>query len=417
MSKEQQQKPRVCVIGGGPSGMSILSAFMYAKEKGADVPELVCFEKQEEMGGLWNYSWRVGVDEYGESVHGSMYRYLWSNGPKECLEMADYTYDEHFKKPIPSFPPRLVLRDYLLGKAKKYGIEKFIRTRHVVRAVEEVKDSNGKKFTVKYENLRTRKCATETFDYVVVATGHFSVPNFPTYPGVETFPGDVLHSHDFKDAVKYKDKRIVIVGASYSGEDIALQLYKYGAKEVIISYRTAPMGYKFPDCIQEWPLLRKVDRSTVHFSNGKTFEADAMIFCTGYQHHFPFMPDNIRLHSSNVLYPDNLYKGCIFNESTNICYLGMQDQWYTFTLFDSEAWFVRDYILGRIKLPAKEERDADIKKWLDRSVSIHKDISNCVEGSWFEALYFQRDFIADLYTVGSIHYVSCRLYSVKKSLS
>ena len=41
-------------------------------------------------------------------VPNSMYRYLWSNGPKECLEFADYSFDEHFGKPIPSFPPREV---------------------------------------------------------------------------------------------------------------------------------------------------------------------------------------------------------------------------------------------------------------------------------------------------------------------
>ena len=48
-----------------------------------------------------------------------MYRYLWSNGPKECLEFADYSFDEHFGKPIPSFPPREVLYDYILGRVKK----------------------------------------------------------------------------------------------------------------------------------------------------------------------------------------------------------------------------------------------------------------------------------------------------------
>ena len=31
-------------------------------------------------------------------MHNSMYRYLWSNGPKECLEFADYTFEEHFGK-------------------------------------------------------------------------------------------------------------------------------------------------------------------------------------------------------------------------------------------------------------------------------------------------------------------------------
>ena len=44
-----------------------------------------------------------------------MYRYLWSNGPKECLEFPDYTFEEHFGKAIPSFPPREVLFDYLQG--------------------------------------------------------------------------------------------------------------------------------------------------------------------------------------------------------------------------------------------------------------------------------------------------------------
>lgn len=58
----------------------------------------------------------LGVDQHGESVHGSMYRGLWSNGPKECLEFPDYTFEDHYKKAIPSYPPREVLYDYLKGK-------------------------------------------------------------------------------------------------------------------------------------------------------------------------------------------------------------------------------------------------------------------------------------------------------------
>ena len=44
-----------------------------------------------------------------------MYRYLWSNGPKEALEFPDYTFEKHYKRAIPSFPPREVLFDYLKG--------------------------------------------------------------------------------------------------------------------------------------------------------------------------------------------------------------------------------------------------------------------------------------------------------------
>ncbi|MEM8841134.1 MAG: NAD(P)/FAD-dependent oxidoreductase, partial [Pseudomonadota bacterium] len=53
---------RVAVIGAGPSGLAQLRAFQSAEAKGEEVPEVVCFEKQSDWGGLWNYTWRTGVD-------------------------------------------------------------------------------------------------------------------------------------------------------------------------------------------------------------------------------------------------------------------------------------------------------------------------------------------------------------------
>ena len=102
-------------------------SFEQAEKKGEKIPEIVCFDKQEDWGGLWNYSWRTGSDQYGDPVPNSMYRYLWSNGPKECLEFADYSFDEHFGKPIPSFPPREVLYDYILGRVKKGNLKSKIK--------------------------------------------------------------------------------------------------------------------------------------------------------------------------------------------------------------------------------------------------------------------------------------------------
>ena len=88
---------KVAIIGAGPCGLSMLRSFELAEKNGEKIPEVVCFEKQEDWGGLWNYNWRTGSDQYGDPVHNSMYRYLWSNGPKECLEFADYSFDEHFE--------------------------------------------------------------------------------------------------------------------------------------------------------------------------------------------------------------------------------------------------------------------------------------------------------------------------------
>ena len=58
-------------------------------------------------------------------------------------------------------------------------------------------------------------------------TGHFSTPNTPKWPGFDQFEGRILHSHDFRDAKEFSGKDILVIGASYSAEDIALQCYKY----------------------------------------------------------------------------------------------------------------------------------------------------------------------------------------------
>ena len=139
---------RICVIGAGPSGLAQLRAFQSAKEKGEEIPEIVCYEKQPDWGGLWRYDWRTGVDEYANPVHASMYRYLWSNGPKEGLEFADYSFDEHFGKPIASYPPRAVLFDYIEGRVKKAGVRDWIQFSTVVRDV----SFDGDMFTVTARN-------------------------------------------------------------------------------------------------------------------------------------------------------------------------------------------------------------------------------------------------------------------------
>ena len=350
---------RVAVIGAGPSGLAQLRAFQSAAAKGADIPEIVCFETQDNWGGLWNYNWRTGLDEYGEPVHGSMYRYLWSNGPKEGLEFADYTFEAHFGKQIGSYPPRAVLFDYIEGRVAKAGVRDWIRFRTPVRSV--IFDPTTEKFTVTAHDLKADHSYSELFDHVVVASGHFSTPNVPEFPGFDTFNGRILHAHDFRDAREFSGKDIVIVGTSYSAEDIGSQCWKYGCKSVTVSHRTAPMGYNWPANWKEVPLLAKVEGHTAHFKDGTTCHADAIILCTGYKHHFPFLPDDLRLKTANRLATADLYRGVVWARNPKLFYLGMQDQWYTFNMFDAQAWYARDVILGRLAVPATEaERLAEV---------------------------------------------------------
>ncbi|WP_423906752.1 NAD(P)-binding domain-containing protein [Candidatus Spongiihabitans sp.] len=375
----------VAIIGAGPCGTAQLRAFASAQKNGAEIPEIVCYEKQEDWGGLWNYTWRTGLDEYGEPVHGSMYRYLWSNGPKECLEFADYTFEEHFGRPIASYPPRAVLADYIKGRVENAGVRDWVKFRTVVKDVS-YSESTGM-FTVTARDLLKDRVSSREFDNVVVANGHFSTPNVPQFEGFESFNGRVLHAHDFRDAVEFKGQDILIIGTSYSAEDIGSQCHKYGCKSVTVSYRTAPMGFHWPDSWQELPLLTKVVNKTAHFKDGSTKQVDAIILCTGYLHHFPFMPDSLRLVTTNRLWPLDLYKGVVWEKNPKVMYLGMQDQFYTFNMFDAQAWYARDVIMGKIKVPSYQAMIKHSAKWRDREESLQNDE---------QMIWFQGDYTKEL---------------------
>lgn len=376
---------RVAIIGAGPSGLAQLRAFQSAHEGGADIPEMVCYEKQSDWGGLWNYSWRTGLDENGEPVHCSMYRYLWSNGPKECLEFADYSFEEHFGRPIASYPPREVLWDYIKGRVEKAGVRDHIRFNTSVRHVSYSGDTG--RFSVTAHDHGENAVSTEEYDHVVVASGHFSVPNMPAFPGYDKFLGRILHAHDFRDAVEFKGQDLLIIGASYSAEDIGSQCHKYGARTVTISSRSGGTGYDWPDNWEEKPILTHVDGNTVHFEDGTTKDIDAIISCTGYLLHFPFMAEDLRLISGNRLWTSNLYEGVVWEDNPKLFYLGMQDQYYTFNMFDAQAWYARDVMLGRIELPSRDDMRAHGANWAEREAAL---------ATAYEEIDFQGDYTQEL---------------------
>ena len=376
---------KVAIIGSGPCGLSLLRAFQQAEEKGQKIPEIVCYEKQENWGGLWNYSWRTGSDQYGDPIPNSMYRYLWSNGPKECLEFADYSFDEHFNQPIPSFPPREVLYDYILGRAKKANIKKYIQFSTTVTEAK----FNGNQFEVSVLNKKDNTITSDNYDYLIVASGHFSVPYIPEYQGMKSFPGRILHGHDFRDAEEFRNKDVVVLGSSYSAEDIALQCYKYGAKSVTIGYRHNPMGFKWPDGMKEVHYLDRLEGNKAIFKDGHEQNADAIILCSGYLHHFPFLDESLRLKTVNRLYPPKLYKGVVWQNNHKLMYLGMQDQFHTFNMFDCQAWFARDVIMGKIKMPTDEDVDNDINKWVSEEEALEDPI---------QMIDFQTEYTKDLHS-------------------
>lgn len=227
-------------------------------------------------------------------------------------------------------------------KKTKTDLKSKIQWHTVVRSV--IYNEESDDFTVTAENLENRKASIQKFTHVICATGIFNFPNKPTFPGIETFPGRVIHSHDFRDAREYKGQRILIVGARYSAEDISMQCMKFGAQSVVTSYRTKPMNFKFPSGIEERPLVTKIEENKITFKDGSSVEVDAIILCTGYLYHFPYLEDNLRLHATLSVYPAGCYKGSVWLKGGNnkLFYMGIQDQYFSYSMFDAQAaWICR----------------------------------------------------------------------------
>lgn len=377
MPSPEPTKKSIAILGAGPSGCAVINAFYQS----GDLKNytIACFEKQNDIGGLWNYDWQTGIGSNGEIVHSSLYKFLWSNTPRENLEVGDYTFQDCFGKVLPSYPPGTVIREYITSRYRnKPEVMNKIRFETAVRMVSF--DDKTEKFSVRSTDLNTDQDSVEEFDYVFVCTGHYFNPKMVTKPGFENFQGRIIHSHDFRDARQFVGQTIVTVGSSMSAEDIATQCIKYGAKQAYLSARQANPNrnwykYDWPENIQRRSMIQKVDGKTVYFEheNEAAIEADAIILCTGYNHHYPFLEDKLRLNSAESFYPKNLYKGVVYLDNPKLFYIGAQKQNYSFPMFDLQAWFARDLITGKMAKPSFDQMQEDAMKWKQKEESLAKN--------------------------------------------
>jgi putative flavoprotein involved in K+ transport len=76
--------------------------------------------------------------------------------------------------------------------------------------------------------------------HVVVATGDDRTPYTPAWPGMEDFPGEILHSSSYRNAEPFRGQDVLVAGTGNSGAEIAVDLFEGGAASVRIAVRTPP---------------------------------------------------------------------------------------------------------------------------------------------------------------------------------
>ncbi|XP_014275823.2 uncharacterized protein [Halyomorpha halys] len=223
----RMKKQRVCVIGCGAAGLAAARHLSASPE----LFEVVVYEQTSQIGGTWVYTDKVGQDEYGLPIHTSMYKSLRTNLPKEIMGYPDF--------PIPDVPEdRSYLKaseilGFLNEYAKRFGILQHVKFLHHVKLVEPI--GNGTQWKVTVNDLPKQEETSSVFDAVMICNGHYHTPIYAELKGIESFPGEQLHSHDYRDPEKFTGKRVVVVGAGPSGIDLSLEIASTASK-VNISY-------------------------------------------------------------------------------------------------------------------------------------------------------------------------------------
>jgi len=377
--------PSICIIGAGPCGITAAKNLL---QEG--LTRFTVFEKNTTLGGNWVF------DEANN--HSSIYETTHVISSKRLSEYEDFPMPADY----PDYPSHRQLLRYFNDYAEHFGVSKYIRFN---TKVEQITREESGQWRVVYRDQKGEH--VEIFDYLLIANGHHWDPLLPNYSG--QFNGAILHSHQYKKAEPYRDKRVLVVGAGNSACDVAVEVARI-AKKTSISIRSGQ--HIFPKFILgkatdvafakiKWmpvwlkqyfaaamirliqgrydkyklkkptrkPLeihptinsellyfirhgkifpcegIERFDGDSVYFVDGHKEEFDVVIFATGYKISFPFFSKELIDYSEATQIP--LYRKMMYPAFDNLYFIGLfQPQGCIWPLADYQAKIAASIIKG-----------------------------------------------------------------------
>lgn len=240
---------------------------------------------------------------------------------------------------------------------------------HLVKFQTQVIELSRRTFDVKeswlvrYTNLMSGQVAEDIYDAVVIASGHYSVPFVPNIAGVrkwnESYPGIISHSKAYRCAQDFSGQKVLIVGYSASGRDIASQIAERSKLPVLVSQRSNPNPggdtnhLKFFPEIAEF-LASSTQQRGLRFVNGQVeTDVDAIIFCTGYFYSYPFLSSVQLQFIKTGERVQHLYQHVFSIDHPSLAFLGLPKQIVPFRTFEGQAAVIARVWAGRLELPSQ----------------------------------------------------------------
>ncbi|KAJ4960576.1 hypothetical protein NE237_020486 [Protea cynaroides] len=211
-------------------------------------------------------------------VHSSVYASIRLYSPRETMGFTDFSFLVKKGRDMRRFPGHRKVFLYLKDFCDWFRLREMIKfnTRvEYVGMIDSLMSGNDIKWIVRSKYMRSEKVMEEEFDAVVVASGHYS------------WKGKQIHSHIYRVPDPFRNKVVVIVGNSISGQDISLELVDVAmeihlsAKSLEISEGLAKVISKY-DNLHLHPQIESLcEGGRVQFVDGSWVIADSIIYCTG----------------------------------------------------------------------------------------------------------------------------------------
>ncbi|PJZ71564.1 monooxygenase [Leptospira perolatii] len=397
--------PKVCVIGAGSSGITVCKSLQDKK-----IP-FDCYEKGSEIGGNWRFKNDNGMSNIYKSLH--------INTHRERMEYSDYPMPHWY----PDYPNHEPIQKYFLDYVNHFGIRKNIKFKTGVAGVTPQEDgtflvstdkgdskfydavivANGHHWSPRWPkpefpgkfhgkimhshdyvdpehpiNLVGKKvvilgignsamdisvelCRPGVAQKVFLSSrrGAWIIPNYlfgkpldkssnKLPPGTPLWIKRLLFSILLRIGVgKMED-----FGLPKPDHRIG-EAHPTVSQDILVRFGRGDIKYK--------PVIQEYKENRIRFSDGTEEEADAVIYCTGYDVKFPFFQPNFIDVIENHL---PLFHRTILPKIPNLFFVGLyQPLGAVMPLAEFQGKWISEYLTGNYSFPSIAEMERHIKSY------------------------------------------------------
>lgn len=163
------------------------------------------------------WGFKVSVYEMGETIGGTFVNKTYDATTLVSSKYITLFADLRCPPEEPEHMTAVSYVDYLKRYCDEFKLWSVI---HFGKSVTSVRKEGGN-FRVSHTGEKGTE-VSEMFDYVVVCSGLHNVPKVPDFDGLESFPGKIIHSSEYKEPSIFSDKRVLVVGSGETGMPVLL---------------------------------------------------------------------------------------------------------------------------------------------------------------------------------------------------